>query len=109
MAYETAATNYWFKDIEVPVEVKMSIHSDNGYARYYFHDQTPGNFLLVIATVNVGATTVDLEYHWSVGERNNGRGFNGRDIVTNVRVANIMHVIGTLLTATINNGFGHGF
>ena len=107
MAYETAATNYWFKDREIPSEVKMSIHSDNGYSRYYFHDQNPGNFLLVIATINVGGKTVDLEYHWSVGEHHNGKGFQGRDIMTSVRIANIMLVIGRLMTTVVDHGFGY--
>lgn len=105
MSYQSAASIYWFKDLNVPSSINMGVHTGDGFCRYYFHDNNSGNFVMfLVSSVDNSDMVFDMEYHWNVaidkGE------FAGRDFVRGIKVPQIMPIIAKIIGAAVEQGFG---
>lgn len=66
--YSQAKAFAMFKNIEVPESIWCGHYNDDNFHRFYFHSNTPGHFINVIAESNDGIVKIYVNDNFGKGE-----------------------------------------
>lgn len=87
-----------FKDAPMSDEIRVGVYNGDGFQRFYFYDQNPGNFALMIVTKGFRGDNIDI--HAGVGE------VNHRQLLEHIPAANIQAAMADIITTLQRKGFG---
>ncbi|QDH49645.1 hypothetical protein KYLE_25 [Pantoea phage Kyle] len=97
--YMSVKKCYFFEADHVPDTIMVSVLCEHGFNRFYFHDQKPGNFVLIIVHPAEG-NRVSVDCHYNVSPESEGRS------TVEVSAHKLVETIRLMLSTAIASGFG---